>query len=102
MRGNNNGNIYLVFISHLEKFLILKYILISYNYIFKMSFNETIIVTAKRIPGITDLILKDGQVISYSGMLFNIWNEIAKANNYELLSKFLPAYILRTDDFFLL
>ena len=50
-----------------------------------MSLNETIVVTAKRIPGLTDLIVKDGQVISYSGMLFNIWSEIAKANNYKLI-----------------
>ena len=46
--------------------------------------NETITITAKRIPGLTDLVLKDGIVTNFSGMLFEIWNEIAKANNYKL------------------
>jgi hypothetical protein len=44
--------------------------------------DETIIVTAKTIPGLSDLNVKNHLITSYSGMLFDIWNEIARANNY--------------------
>ena len=48
-----------------------------------MTNEETIIVAAKRIPGLTELTLKNDLVVDHKGMLFDIWNEIAKANNFK-------------------
>lgn len=51
--------------------------------------NEQIRVAAKRIPGLSDLTLKvkdaGTEVTAYSGLLFDIWNEIARANNYRYI-----------------
>ena len=44
--------------------------------------SETIIVAAKSVPGLSNLGLKNNEVQSHSGLLFDIWQEIARANNF--------------------
>jgi hypothetical protein len=49
---------------------------------FECSSRTQIVVVAKNILQLTNLYEKNNQVVSYSGLLFDIWDEIAKANNY--------------------
>jgi hypothetical protein len=41
-----------------------------------------VIVVAKNIQGLSELNERNDKIVKYRGLLFEIWNEIAKYNNY--------------------
>ena len=45
--------------------------------------NGALIVTAKNIPSLSEMTERDGKIVKYSGLLFEIWEEIARVNNYK-------------------
>jgi len=44
---------------------------------------KALIVTAKNIPSLSEMVEREDKVIRYSGLLFEIWEEIARVNNYK-------------------
>ena len=42
-----------------------------------------IVVVAKNVPSLSEMIEKDDKVIKYTGLLFDIWDEIARINNFK-------------------
>jgi hypothetical protein len=55
---------------------------------------KALIVTAKNIPSLSELVEREDKVIRYSGLLFEIWEEIARVNNYKQVFFFKPKIII--------
>ena len=63
---------------------------------------KALIVTAKNIPSLSEMVEREDKVIRYSGLLFEIWEEIARVNNYKQVFFFLTKdhYFRRDQPFY--
>ncbi len=52
------------------------------KYISSCRRENKLIVVAKNVLRLSDLTEKNGIVVGSTGLLFDIWNEIARVNNY--------------------
>ena len=48
---------------------------------------NALIVTAKNVPSLSEIESVGDTVVKYSGLLFEIWEEIARVNNYKQVFK---------------
>ena len=59
------------------------------NYVSDCSSEKNlIIVAAKNVPSLSEMTEKDERVIKYTGLLFDIWDEIARINNLKQVFTF--------------